>query len=40
MDAQQKINLALCRGFAEQDIDFAYPTRTIYMAGENEGSKA
>lgn len=34
MDAQQKINLALCRGFAERDIEFAYPTRTLYLRRE------
>jgi small-conductance mechanosensitive channel len=34
MDAQQKINLALCRGFADLKIDFAYPTRTLYMQRE------
>lgn len=37
MDAQQTINLALCRGFKELGVEFAYPTRTLYMqrgAGE------
>lgn len=36
MDAQQKINLAMCRAFKEMGVDFAYPTRTIYMAGREE----
>lgn len=31
MDRQQAINLAMCRGFAEMGVEFAYPTRTIYM---------
>jgi small-conductance mechanosensitive channel len=34
MDIQQTINLAICRGFAERGIEFAYPTRTIYVHGE------
>lgn len=31
MDIQQSINLTLCRGFADRGIDFAYPTRTLYV---------
>lgn len=31
MDIQQKINLSICRGFADLGVEFAYPTRTIYM---------
>lgn len=31
MDTQQAINLALVRRFAEADIDFAYPTRTLFV---------
>ena len=31
MDIQQRINLALCRGFAERGIEFAYPTRTLHL---------
>ncbi len=31
MDIQQAINLALCRGFQERSIEFAYPTRTLYV---------
>ncbi|MDQ8192836.1 mechanosensitive ion channel [Coraliomargarita sp. SDUM461004] len=37
MDIQQKINLALCRWFAEVGIDFAYPTRTVYLKQDDEG---
>lgn len=32
MDAQHAINVALFRCFAEAGIEFAYPTRTIYLA--------
>ena len=31
MDIQQSINLALCRGFAERGIEFAFPTRTLHI---------
>ncbi|WP_052074494.1 mechanosensitive ion channel family protein [Shewanella mangrovi] len=31
MDTQQSINLALVRQFAEHDIVFAYPTRSLYV---------
>ncbi len=31
-DIQQAINLALFRRFAEEGIEFAYPTRTLYLA--------
>jgi len=37
MDAQQTINLALCRAFAKRRIDFAYPTRTLYLHREKGG---
>lgn len=33
MDIQQQINLRLMRYFAERRIDFAYPTRTLYLEG-------
>lgn len=32
MDVQQEINLALFARFAQEGIDFAYPTRTLYVA--------
>ncbi|HET7565209.1 MAG TPA: mechanosensitive ion channel domain-containing protein, partial [Gemmatimonadaceae bacterium] len=32
MDIQQAINLALFRRFAEEDIGFAYPTKTVIMS--------
>jgi small-conductance mechanosensitive channel len=31
MDIQQKINLQIYRQFEAARIEFAYPTRTIYM---------
>ncbi|MEZ5501663.1 MAG: mechanosensitive ion channel family protein [Halioglobus sp.] len=32
MDIQQQINLALCRNFAAGGIEFAYPTRTLFLS--------
>jgi small-conductance mechanosensitive channel len=38
MDIQQKINLKLYRWFEAEDIEFAYPTQTIYLAsGQQAG---
>jgi small-conductance mechanosensitive channel len=34
MDIQQAINLALVRYFEQERIDFAYPTRTLYLQRE------
>lgn len=31
MDIQQRLNLAILRGFSSEGIDFAYPTRTLFM---------
>jgi small-conductance mechanosensitive channel len=31
MDLQQAINLALVRRFADEGIEFAYPTRTLFL---------
>lgn len=39
MDIQQAINLGLCRAFEEQGIEFAYPTRTIYINREQDGTQ-
>ena len=36
MDIQQTINLALFRGFQQQGIAFAYPTRTLYLQNAAE----
>ncbi|MGH7491427.1 MAG: mechanosensitive ion channel family protein [bacterium] len=35
MDTQQAVNLALFRRFAEEGIEFAYPTQMVYTAKEN-----
>ena len=34
MRQERQINLAICRGFPERGIEFAYPTRTIYVNRE------
>ena len=31
MDAQQQINLGLVRAFKDMGVEFAYPTRTLYL---------
>jgi len=31
MDIHHRINLAIFRKFAEKDIEFAYPTQTLFM---------
>jgi small-conductance mechanosensitive channel len=36
MDIQQKINLAICRQFQKENIEFAYPTQTLYVWREAE----
>ena len=33
MDSQQRLNLGLVRAFAAKGIDFAFPTRTLYVSG-------
>ena len=35
MDIQQHINLAICRKFSESGIEFAYPTRTLFLNRED-----
>lgn len=40
MDTQQAINLGICRGFAARGIEFAYPTRTLYVNRQNGGQDA
>jgi small-conductance mechanosensitive channel len=39
MNIQQEINLALVDAFAARGIGFAYPTQTIYVAGDAEPSR-
>jgi small-conductance mechanosensitive channel len=36
MDRQQAINLALVRRFADEGIEFAYPTRTLFLEAGQE----
>lgn len=36
MDIQQAINLRIFERFAEEGIEFAYPTRTLFLAKESE----
>ncbi|MEM6843151.1 MAG: mechanosensitive ion channel family protein [Bacteroidota bacterium] len=36
MNVQQAINFEIFAEFQKQGIDFAYPTRTLYMAGQGE----
>jgi small-conductance mechanosensitive channel len=36
MDTQERINLTIMEQFAEQSIDFAYPTRTLFVQGDNQ----
>jgi len=37
MDVQQSINLALFRRFEQEGLEFAYPTRTVYLQSELGG---
>ena len=39
MSKQQAINLALYRRFKEEGIEFAYPTQTLFLAGEQTTEK-
>lgn len=39
MDRQQAINLRLYERFEEEGIEFAFPTRTLYVQGESSGSE-
>jgi len=36
MDIQERINQEIFRRFEEQGIEFAYPTRTVYVQREGE----
>ena len=39
MEAQQRINLDIVQRFAQEGIEFAFPTQTIQLAGDsNAGS--
>lgn len=37
MDIQQAINLEIVKRFEDANIEFAFPTRTLFMAGSNSG---
>ena len=39
MDIQQAVNLQLVRAFAEKGIEFAYPTRTLFISGDGKSEK-
>ncbi len=38
MDIQQGVNLEIYRRFAEQEIDFAYPTQTLHLVHPGNGN--
>ena len=40
MNIQQSVNLAICEQFAQQKIDFAYPTRTLFVQGQTGSNTA
>lgn len=40
MDAQQKINLAIFKRFQEADIEFAYPTQTLFLNNTDDSSES
>ena len=40
LDAQQQVNVALVQMFAEQDIAFAFPTRTLYLNHPDQAGAA
>lgn len=40
MDIQQAINLAIVRGFDERGVEFAYPTRTLFVHNEAQTTAA
>lgn len=39
MDIQQEINLKIFEAFEERNIEFAYPTQTLYLKGNGEESE-
>lgn len=40
LDAQQQVNVALVQMFAEQGIEFAFPTRTLYLNHTDQTGEA
>ena len=39
MNVQQAINLAIMRTFAERNVEFAYPTQTLFVQRETTESE-
>ncbi len=39
MDVQQQINMRIFQEFSKRGIDFAYPTRTLFVVNEEQGSE-
>lgn len=39
MDTRQAVNLEIMKRFEAEGIEFAYPTQTLFLAGENESSE-
>jgi small-conductance mechanosensitive channel len=40
MDTQEAINLELVQRFAEEEIEFAFPTRTVYIASDSSNESS
>lgn len=40
MDIHQAINFGILRGFQREGIEFAFPTRTLYLPGLTEAVSA
>ena len=40
MDTLHAVNLALVREFNARDIEFAFPTQTVYLAGGSSTATA
>ena len=40
LNEQQAINLGIIEAFAQEGIDFAFPSRTLYLEGDSLAGKA
>jgi len=40
MDVKQKVNFEILSKFRKLEINFAYPTQTIYVNNESKGGRA
>jgi small-conductance mechanosensitive channel len=38
MDVQQSLNIAIYERFAAEGVEFAFPTRTVFLRGEQAGA--